>query len=119
MYTDFFFIYLLLTFVLFFFFKTRAGGHEEEMPLDRHLTQIIYKVDGVLQTLDQGVHMARKRGGNVQLELNEGTHTITNTLKVGSGQGEETWKGIVVNFHDLSILGQGTFNNLKKMKKCS
>jgi hypothetical protein len=45
--------------------------------------------------------------------LNEGTHTITNTLKVGSGQGEETWKGIVVNFHDLSILGQGAFNNLK------
>ena len=89
------------------------------MPLDRHLTQIIYKVDGVLQTLDQGVHMARKRGGNVQLELNEGTHTITNTLKVGSGQGEETWKGIVVNFHDLSILGQGTFNNLKKNEKCN
>ena len=81
------------------------AGHEEDAPLERHDTQIIYKVDGELQKIDDGIQTARKRGGHVQLELNEGTHTIRNTLKVGA-QGDN-WKGVVVNFHDLKIVGQG------------
>ena len=82
-----------------------VGGHEEEPPLDPHPEQIIIKVDGAIQTLDQGVVKARKRGGNARLELAAGTHTAEYDVKVGALG--DTFKGFVINSHDVTIVGQG------------
>jgi hypothetical protein len=85
-------------------------GYEEEAPPEPHPEQKILTIDGTIQTIDEGINIVKKRGGNAILNLGEGDHTIHSTLKVGKA--EDTWKGIVINFHHVSLIGSG----IKKTK---
>lgn len=83
----------------------RFDEFQEEASLDNpNPERLVLTIDGTEQTIDQGIELAKKRRGNTELNIGAGTHTIDSELHVGIRRG---WKGLLINFHDVSLIGQG------------